>query len=445
MGVAATAGVAFGRDQHMLGESGQTMTTERTAIRRRLAVRRRAHRPPGGGWKSTGHRPILAPKPSVAWMAWSAAIAASLAIGVGVAMARSERERRGVWPDGDQDPRRSSFSGPEPPDRTFGLLPGERPAEGLRRVVLGQLDLAIELLGGEGQAASERNGAGRASGAGRANGANGTGRTSAEAVHETRKAIKRLRATTRLLEGELGAKRARHERRLLRDVAKSLAGARDAEVMVRTLDGLMDRHPRRLGRRRALVELRGRLERERVTAAARTEHDAAARARALAELEELRGRVASWRLRDRSAGRLTGQGLERIYRAGRAGRGRAGARKSGPRALHRWRKHVKDLRYALEAIDVRDGKGSGGRVAKLARRADSLGEALGEEHDLMLLAELARAHRPLKRHSRARKRLLKAIAKRRTKLRAEALREGERLFERKPKRFVQRVRAASPH
>ncbi|HTR71960.1 MAG TPA: CHAD domain-containing protein [Solirubrobacteraceae bacterium] len=385
-------------------------------------------------------------------MAWSAAIAASLAIGLGVAMVRSERERRGVWPDGDQDPRRSS--GPEPPDRTFGLLPGERPAEGLRRVALGQLDLAIELLGSEGQAASERNGAGRASGAGRANGASGTnvagrasgtGRTGAEAVHETRKAIKRLRATMRLLEGELGAKRAERERSLLGDVAKSLAGARDAEVMVQTLDGLMDRHPRKLGRRRALVELRGRLERERAAAAGRAERDAAARAQALAELEELRARVASWRLRDRSAGRLSGQGLERIYRGGRAGRRRARARKSGPRALHRWRKHVKDLRYALEAIDVRDGRGSGGRVAKLAKRADGLGEALGEEHDLMLLAELARKHRPLRRHPRARKRLLKAIAKRRAKLRAEALREGERLFERKPERFARRVKAASRH
>ncbi len=466
MGVASPAGIAFGRDQHMLGESRQLMATNRTAIRRRLAVRRGAHRPPRGGWKSAGHRPILAPRPSAAWLAWSAAVAASLAIGVGVAMAKSERERKVLWPDGDQEGRRSSSSGTEPPDRTFGLLGGERPAEGLRRAVLGQLDLAIELLEGEGNVASERNGAGRANLAGRPNGA---GRTSAEAVHETRKAIKRLRATMRLLEGELGAKRAERERGLLRDVAKRLAGTRDAEVMVQTLDGLMERHPRKLGRRRALAELRGHLERERAAATARTEHDAAARAEALAELRSLRARVAGWRLTDRSAGRLAGPGLERIYRAGRDGRERgsearkrrskargrksvARASRSEARALHRWRKHVKDLRYALEAIDVKaggakgsgGGKGPGGRVAALAKRADGLGETLGEEHDLMLLAELARRHKPLKRRPRARRRLLKTIAKRRAKLRAEALREGGRLFERKPKRFVKRVKAASP-
>ena len=338
-------------------------------------------------------------------MAWSAAIAASLAIGVGVAMARSERERRAA-PE------------PEPElDRTFGLLAGERPAEGLRRVVLGQVDLAIESL---------------------------EGKASTGAVHETRKAIKRLSATMRLLEGELGAKSAGRERRLLRDVARRLAGARDAEVMVQTLDDLMDRHPRKLGGRRALVELRGHLERERAAVAARIERDAATRARALTELRELRGRVACWRLQDRSAGGLAGAGLERIYRAGRGGRGRARARKPPARAWHRWRKHVKDLRYGLEAIDVKDGKGSAGHVSKLAKRADSLGEALGQEHDLMLLAGLARAHGPLKRRPRARKRLLKAIARRRAKLRLKALQESARLFEHKPKRFVKRVKALSP-
>jgi CHAD domain-containing protein len=286
--------------------------------------------------------------------------------------------------------------------------------------VLGQLDIAIELLSGGVDAADV---------------------TSAEAVHETRKAIKRLRATIRLLEGELGRKRAGRERKLLRDVAKSLAGARDAEVMVQTLDGLLGRHPRKLGRRRALEELRSHLERERAAAAAQAERDASTRARALADLRRLRGRVAGWRLKGRSRGRLTGPGLERIYRSGRGEHRRVWVSKPAARAWHRWRKHVKDLRYALEAIDVKEGKSSAGRVAKLAKRADSLGEALGEERDLMLLAELARAHRPLKRYPRARKRLLKAIAKRRAKLRAQALREGERLFERKPKRFVKRVLA----
>ena len=38
-------------------------------------------------------------------------------------------------------------------------------------------------------------------------------------MHETRKALKRVRALIRLLEGELGAKRAPRERAVLRDAA----------------------------------------------------------------------------------------------------------------------------------------------------------------------------------------------------------------------------------
>jgi hypothetical protein len=141
--------------------------------------------------------------------------------------------------------------------------------------------------------------------------------------------------------------------------------------------------------------------------------------------------------------------------------------------LHKWRKHVKDLRYAAEVLDVRrpasaDFKPSGKprakhqskrmdrrhsgqskrtarqsrRIAKVARRADRLGEMLGEEHDLMLLAERVRTHKRLKRHrKRTRRRLLRAISRRRAGLRKRALRDGERLYTRKPRRFVRTMRA----
>ncbi len=336
-------------------------------------------------------------------------------MGLGLVVARAavvERERRAAR--AGRSPREA---------RRFGLLGDETAASGCRRIALGQLDLAIELLRGESSTPPQ------------------------EAVHETRKALKRARALMRLLEGELGAKRARRERAILRDAAARLAGARDAEVMASTLDALLDRHPRKLGRRRGLVALREVLERERRDARARMLRDAATRERAAEELSDVRARVAKWKLpANRSAGRLTEPGLEHIYRAGRTGRRRAGRRKPGPRALHKWRKHVKDLRYAAEILDVREpaGKRGGGhasqRMAKIARRADALSEVLGEEHDLMLLAERVRGHRPLKRRKRSRKRLLRAISRRRAGLRKRALREGERLYGRKPGRFARDMR-----
>lgn len=352
-----------------------------------------------------------------------------MAVGLGLVVARAlERERR------------AARAAPLPPQaRRFGLLSDETPASGCQRIALGQLDLAIELLRGESSVPPE------------------------EAVHETRKALKRLRALMRLLEGELGAKRARRERAVLRDAAARLAGARDAEVMVSTLDALVERHPRKLGHDRGVAELREDLERERLRASARTLGDALARERVAEELADARVRVAKWKLpADRSAVRLTGVGLERIYRAGRGGRRRSGRRNAGPKMLHKWRKHVKDLRYGAEVLEVRAPPKTGAeassskrqpkwsgrtvkrskRIAVVARRADRLGEMLGEEHDLMLLAERVRAHKSLKRRrKRTRKRLLRAISRRRARLRKRALRDGERLYALGSRRFVRKMRA----
>ena len=72
-----------------------------------------------------------------------------------------------------------------------------------------------------------------------------------KAVHETRKALKRLRTIVRLLAGELGAETCAREQAALRAVAARLAGARDAEVMLSTLDDLIERHPGKLAKRRA--------------------------------------------------------------------------------------------------------------------------------------------------------------------------------------------------
>jgi len=370
-------------------------TTERTAIRRRLAIRRTAHRPPWGG-RRAGHGSIVAPLAATI----AATLAATVAVGVGVALARAERDRRSARA------RRSR-------DHQFAPLPGERPADGLRRMALGQLDLAIELLAGEGDVPAEK------------------------AVHETRKALKRLRALVRLLREELGEKAFAREDAVLRNAGQRLASARDAEVMVSTLDGLLKRHPRKLGARRSVRKLRRALVAERDRAIKRALGDVAERAQVLSELRAARGRVAAWSLSDRGGIKLVEADLRRLYRQGRrrgrrAGRSPIGQGKGdGARALHQWRKRVKDLRYAAELLGLR----------QIAGRAERLGEVLGEEHDLALLAARVSAPGgPLAGRKKARKALLKQIARRRKSLRKRALREGKRFYRRKPKRFTARVR-----
>ncbi len=426
------------------------MTTEWTAIRRRLAVRGAANRPPWGRRK-VGHGSIVAPL--------AGAVAATVAVGVGVALARAERNRRSARARGGRD-------------RQFALWPGERLADGLRRMALEQLDLAIELLEGSG------------------------GRLPyATAVHETRKSLKRLRTLMRLLEEELGETAFAREDAVLREAGLRLAGARDAEVMVSTLDGLLEHEPGKLAGRRGVVKLRLRLAAERDWAARRALGDAAARVQVLGDLRAVRGRVAEWRLPDCDGIGTIAPGLRRLYRQGRR-RYRLAARRRGDqaRAMHDWRKRAKDLRYALEMLDRRDGTDRNargkrakrrrkradrwgrprarggkqragrrdvGRIRQLAREADELAEILGQEHDLTLLAARIRAGgRPVAGEQppatgphgrqpaagggggRTREKLLRLIERRRRSLRRQALRKGKRLYRRRPRKFVRRVGVA---
>ena len=401
------------------------MTTQRTAIRRRLSVRRTTHRPPWSG-RQPRHGFIVAPL--------TATLAATVAAGVGIALARAQRERRAV------SERRAR-------DRRFALLEGERLGDGLRRMALGQLDVAIESLEGrDAKMSPERR------------------------VHEARKALKRLRALLRLVRDELGERAYARESELVRRTGKRLALARDAEVLLGTLDDLIKRHPKKLGGRRGVQRLRARLQTERDDAAELALVDGATRAGLLDDLRALRVRVAGWRLTDQGGIEAVEPALASLYGGGRRRMQRAErARRARGRKLHEWRKRVKDLRYAAEMLqrsDV-DGKRSrkragakaakrnrkrsraeAGFIGEVARQADDLGELLGEEHDLAVLAERVRTEAKATRASGApgpgtRRALLKSIARRRRRLRKRALRDGRRLFERKPKSFVRRIRAAS--
>jgi CHAD domain-containing protein len=418
-------------------------TTKRTTIRRRLAVGRAPYRPPWGGRKR-GHGAIVAPL--------AATLAATAAVGLGVALARAGRDRLAS---------RAQLAR----ERQFALLPTEGLTVGLRRVALGQLDLAIEMLATE------------------------DGRTLSEsAVHEARKALKRLRALIRLLEDELGEQVFARENGVLREAGRRLSTARDAEVMVATLEDLMRRYPGKLAHRRGAVRLHAALRAERERVVQQSLGDGTTAADALDELRGVRRRVMAWSLSDRPGIEAVEPALKRLYGRGRR-RYRRAALGKGNRtlALHVWRKRVKELRYAAEMLDRNDANGRAGAraswtpqgftpgaasgklvgrgrkrtrrrkqarrrreavyIRRVAHRADELGELLGAEHDLAVLGARVRsqagaASTPVTGRG-TRRVLLRLIAKRRRRLRKQALREGKRLYRRGPKRFAARVRSAS--
>jgi CHAD domain-containing protein len=208
--------------------------------------------------------------------------------------------------------------------------------------------------------------------------------------------------------------------------------------MLATLDSVVHRDPAHLGRSGAVDTLRAQLLAERDAAAAHAIGDSRVREEVSIELRAVRARAERWELRERGF-RLLAPGLGRIYTRGRRLMRTARRRRSGE-ALHVWRKRVKELRYAAETLD-RGGKRYQ-HVRRVARRADRLGETLGEEHDLALLRQRVRERSVLFAGERkSRKRLLRLIARRRERLRHRALREGERLYRRPPRRFVRRLRS----
>jgi CHAD domain-containing protein len=397
------------------------MATQRTAIGRRLAVRRTSYAPPWRG-REVPHGSIVAPLA----MSVALTIVATAAARLAVAAATAERQRRAARASRAQE-------------RHFGLVGDEPPGLGIRRMALGQLDLAIELLSTEDGELS-----------------------AAEAVHETRKALKRLRTLVRLIEDQLGKQAAAREHAALRTAGRRLAGVRDAEVAMGTLDQLTRRYPA-LARRRGVRRLRGRLAGERDREAQAVLADRAARAAVLTELRGVRQRAASWTVSQEPGIEPLVAPFAQIYRTGRRRHGRAtrARRKQRLALMHRWRKSVKDLRYGAEALRRSDpdelgagaiipaslrraSKRSGRRrldyLGRVARRADALAERLGEEHDLAMLGERVRADDLCGRGTR--RAVLQAIGQRSRRLRRRSLRDGARLYRRPPRQLAARLRTA---
>jgi CHAD domain-containing protein len=252
----------------------------------------------------------------------------------------------------------------------------------------------------------------------------------AELVHEARKAIKRMRALARLLRYELGEQELERVNSSLRAAGQRLAGARDAEVRLATLQRLRARHPKALTLE-GIERLSEQLEREREQASEPTPPQDV-----LADIADMRRHLARWNLVEHDFEALA-PGLKRIYREGCRRYARV-KREHARNAedVHDWRKRVKSLYYALDML----GGASAKRARGATRRAERLGDLLGEEHDLWLLAAYVEQHPDaFGEDTSAHETLLKLTERRRERLRGRALELGARLYERKAGDFTRRI------
>ncbi|HVF79739.1 MAG TPA: CHAD domain-containing protein [Solirubrobacteraceae bacterium] len=301
---------------------------------------------------------------------------------------------------------------PSPPscrEGEFRLHTDETVADGIRRAARGRLaDSSAGLAG-----VTEREELG-------------------EAIHGTRKSIKRVRAALRLSRDALGDSTYESENAEMRAIAGRLGGARDAEVLIDTLRGLEQRFADEL-EPDMTQRLHERLDEDRTRALAAMADDGDLATATRQALEEARARTQQWRFEREDFGAVK-PGLRRVYGRGRKELQTACKEPTGE-SLHDMRKRVKDLWHASELLHKADPK----RMKRLGRDAHELADLLGDHHDLSVLRDYAEASPQLFSDMTSREALLAAIDRRRDTLQRRALKLGRKVYKRSPKRFVRDV------
>ena len=134
-------------------------------------------------------------------------------------------------------------------------------------------------------------------------------------VHDARKEIKKSRAALRLLRGAMAETTFRREDAALRGAARALNAARDARVLLRTLDSLRRRRVA-LAKDKAAAALAAVLRRRQAQARHQLQRLPELLAGARGTLQQVQQRARHWRVGQHGWSAL-GPAFRRIYRAGR--------------------------------------------------------------------------------------------------------------------------------
>jgi len=249
-------------------------------------------------------------------------------------------------------------------------------------------------------------------------------------IHHVRTAIKKLRALAQMVEPAVG-RPARRAGRGLQKVARAVSGARDAEVVLETLDQVLDG---------AGIRSSGSLSRARAALAAhlRKEEGAVRRGPEVTHLRAWiareRRKVKRWVPRE-DGWRAIGAGVDDGYRRARDAMAAAYRSDTGT-DFHEWRRTVKTHRHQVHVLEPIAPRRMRRRIDKL----DRLGNLLGDEHDLVVLEQTIRDEQSCFPDERDCDHLLRPISARRFRLRARARPLGRQLFAERPSHFRDHLR-----
>lgn len=247
------------------------------------------------------------------------------------------------------------------------------------------------------------------------------------AVHESRKALKKLRAILQLAAPELGRKRQKQEKQAIRHAARLLAPLRDAEVQTLTLASLIEtaKLPAK-----EFSEVSGILDAE----VSRLHRQATRPARRAQEiLRVARGRIRRWPLRGLEWESLEHE-MRQTYRKGRKAL-EIFQQKPASEAFHAWRKRVKELWYHLRITQSYLPEEAADWIANV----EAIGELAGNANDLAVLRETLSALQPNAQTAR----LIAEIDQRLPELHSAAAKRGTSFYAEKPRDFAKRLRPSA--
>jgi CHAD domain-containing protein len=253
-----------------------------------------------------------------------------------------------------------------------------------------------------------------------------------DAIHETRKRVKKARAILFLVDADHGRGIAKSRKRL-RSVNRILSCVRDAGATIETLRTLHEHHPELLSEH-AYARLRRDASQSKEALTRKASRDGAWRraSRLLRKLERAAGR---WRP-DHDGFKALAPGIRKTHR--RARRALARAKETHAAAdFHEWRKATKALWYQLRL--------AGGGTAAIARDTRALHSAetwLGEDHNLVVLCEQLSGDPSVCPSAMDVSRLRCAVDAIQQNLRRQAIARTRAIFSIRSRAYVRRVERA---
>jgi CHAD domain-containing protein len=278
-------------------------------------------------------------------------------------------------------------------------------AHGVRRVLCDEIEEAIRLL--QGRRITDRD------------------------IHSARRTLKRARATLRLLRPAVSARVFDRENAALRDVARPLGAARDAKVLLDSLNRLAKRYGGP-ARHSVPAAFRQQLVREQAQSGRAVKRPHSARAAPIRNLRTSQQRIAAARLRS-TGWTEVGTGLCRVYHAGRKAVKQA-RETTTPECLHEWRKQAKYLWHQLQLLRPMSPE----QIGTLADRMKKLSDYLGDDHDFAVLRAKITVHADRFSETGGPAALLALIDRCQDRLRARAFLVGRRIYHDPPAVFTKR-------